>query len=141
LEIECRAMAGPERYDAFSLMRRFRTDEAALGDALTLFVEREDYGFVWLAYAGSTCVGCVSVGYAIGTTAGGLIATLDDLYVIPDGRRRGIATTMLDDLHVRLDALDVRRVDIAAPGDPALQAFLRSRGYSSAGDVRFTFRA
>jgi len=132
-------MAGPERYDAFSLMRRFRSDEAALGDALTLFVEREDYGFVWLAYAGSTCVGCVSVGYGIGTAAGGLIATLDDLYVLPDGRRRGIATTLLDDLHVRLDALDVRRIDIAAPADPALQAFLHSRGYASAGDVRFTF--
>jgi GNAT superfamily N-acetyltransferase len=139
LEIECRTMAGPERYDAFSLMRRFRTDEAALGDALTLFVDREDYGFVWLAYAGSTCVGCVSAGYAIGTAAGGLIATLADLYVIPEGRRRGIATTMLDDLHTRFDALGVQRVEIAAPADPALQAFLRSRGYTSAGDVRFTY--
>jgi len=134
-------MAGPERYDAFALMRRFRTDEAALGDALTLFVEREDYGFVWLAYAGSTCVGCVSAGYAIGTAAGGVIAVLDDLYVVPEARRRGIATTMLDDLHVRLDAADVRRIEIAAPADPALQAFLRARGYSSAGDVRFTFGA
>jgi len=131
-------MAGPERYDAYALMRRFRTDEAALGDALTLFVEREDYGFVWLAYAGSTCVGCLSAGFAISTAAGGLIATLDDLYVIPEGRRRGIATTMLDDLHVRLENLDVQRVDIDVPGDPGLQAFLRARGYATTDEVRFS---
>jgi len=132
-------MAGPDRYDVYALMQRFRTDQAALGDALTLFVQREDYGFVWLAYAGSTCVGCVSVGYAIATDAGGVIAVLDDLYVIPEGRRRGIATTMLDDLHARLEAIDVQRVDIAVPADPGLQAFLIARGYTSAGDVRFSF--
>jgi len=132
-------MAGPERYDVFTLMSRFRTDEATLGDALTLFVEREDYGFVWLAYAGSTCVGCVSVGYAISTSAGGLVATLDDLYVIPEGRRRGIASTMLADLHERLAALDVRRIDIPAPADPGLQAFLSAIGYVARDDVRFSF--
>jgi hypothetical protein len=43
-------MASPERLDAFALMKRFRADETALGEALALFVDRPDYGFVWLAY-------------------------------------------------------------------------------------------
>jgi GNAT superfamily N-acetyltransferase len=132
-------MAGPERFDAFTLMRRFRTDESALGDALKLFVEREDFGFVWLAYAGATCVGCVSVGYAISTAAGGLVAKLSDLFVLPDGRGRGIASTMLDDLQAALEALDVHRIDIDVPDDPELRSFLYSRGYVSNTDMHFSF--
>ena len=33
-----------------ALMKHFRLDEAALGEALALFVDRPDYGFIWLAY-------------------------------------------------------------------------------------------
>jgi hypothetical protein len=41
--VECRSTGGPERFDAFALMRTFRSDERRLSDALALFVEREDY--------------------------------------------------------------------------------------------------
>jgi hypothetical protein len=50
LLIECRTMASPERLDAIALMKRFRPDETALGEALSLFVDRPDYGLVRLAY-------------------------------------------------------------------------------------------
>jgi hypothetical protein len=73
-----RTMGGPERLDAFELMRTFRRDERRLGDALTLFVEREDYGFVWLAYRDAAAVGCASVSYAVSTQAGGLVALVRD---------------------------------------------------------------
>src|SRR5271154_5512902 len=106
--IDCRPMTGPERYDAFTLMLRFRSDQAALGDALTLFVEREDYGFVWLAYDGDTCVGCCSIGYAIATNTGGVTAVLRDLYVLPEVRRQGIASAMLASLRSRLEGLGIR---------------------------------
>ncbi|GAC1416365.1 MAG: hypothetical protein NVSMB64_26570 [Candidatus Velthaea sp.] len=136
--IECRAMAGPERYDAFALMKRFRTDEAALGDALALFVDREDYGFVWLAYREAVPVGCASVGYAIATDAGGVVALVRDMYVVTDARRSGIATALLASLHARLDALDVERVDIPVAGDPGLQAFLLKSGYAPTDELTFS---
>jgi len=131
-------MAGPERFDAFSLMKRFRIDEATLGDALTLFVEREDYGFVWLAYRETIPVGCASVGYAIATDAGGVIALVRDLYVAPEERRAGIATALLASLHARLDALEIKRVDIPVAGDPGLQAFLRASGYEATDELTFS---
>ncbi|MEA2665810.1 MAG: hypothetical protein QOI11_2754, partial [Candidatus Eremiobacteraeota bacterium] len=100
-------MAGPERFDAYALMQRFRSDEAALGDALALFVDRPDYGFVWLAYEDGIPVACVSAAFAISTETGGLVADLRDLFVAPERRRRGIGSALLATLHGRLDQLGV----------------------------------
>ena len=126
-------MAGAERYDAFALMQRFRADEAALGDALALFVERPDYGFVWLAYDDGIPAGCVSVAFGISTEAGGLVAALRDVYVAEERRRRGIGSALLATLHGRLGQLEVRRVEAALPGDPGLRAFFAARGYADRG--------
>ena len=130
--IECRTMAGPERFDAFALMKHFR-DEAALGDALALFADRPDYGFVWLAYDDGIPAACVSVAFGISTERGGVAADLRDLWVAPDRRRRGIGSALLATLHARLDQLEVKRVEAAIPGDPALRAFFSARGYTDRG--------
>lgn len=132
-------MAGTERLDAFALMKAFRFDEPRLGDALTLFVEREDYGFVWLAYRADALVGCASVGYAISTGAGGVVAVVRDLYVVPGARRSGVATALIEALRARLAALDIARLEIATSGDAALLAFLAARGYTVSSGI-FTAR-
>ena len=131
-------MAGPERFDAFSMMKRFRTDEALLGDALSLFVDREDLGFVWLAYRDDSPVGCCSVGYVIGTDAGGVIAVVRDIYVRPEHRRQGVAKAMLASLAERVNGIDVRRIDAPVAGDPGLQAFLLATGYHATDDQLFS---
>lgn len=128
--IECRTMAGPERVDAFALMKRFRPDEAALGEALALFVDRPDYGFVWLAYDGDIPAGCVSAAFAISTETGGLVAELRDLWVDPSRRRRGIGSALLATLHGRLDQLGVTRVEAAFPDDAGVRGFFAARGYA-----------
>ncbi len=129
-------MAGAERLDAFALMKRFRADEVRLAEALALFVDRPDYGFIWLAYDDGIPAACVSVAYAIATETGGLVAALRDLWVVPDRRRRGIGTALLATLHGRLDQLDVTRVEAALPPDPALRAFFTARGYVDLGGTR-----
>jgi GNAT superfamily N-acetyltransferase len=135
--IECRTMASAERLDAFALMRSFREDEAALGDALALFVDRPDYGFVWLAYDDGIPAACVCVSFAISTETGGIVAQLHDLWVAEDLRRRGIGSALLATLHGRLDQLEVTRIDAAIPGDGRLRAFFTARGYQDCGGTRF----
>jgi GNAT superfamily N-acetyltransferase len=135
--IECRTMTGPERPDAFVLMRGFRADEAGLADGLALFVDRPDYGFVWLAYDDGVPAACVSVSFAISTERGGLLAHLDDLWVAPDRRRRGIGSALVATLHGRLDQLDVKRIAAAIPTDAALRGFLTARGYTDDSGTRF----
>jgi len=135
--IECRTMAGAERFDAFALMKHVR-EESALGDALALFVDRPDYGFVWLAYDDGIPAGCVSVAFAISTEAGGLAASLHDLWVAPDRRRRGIGTALLVTLHGRLGQLGVTRIEATIPPDEALQAFFTSLDYAESDATRAT---
>jgi GNAT superfamily N-acetyltransferase len=134
--IECRTMGGPERPDAFALMKSFRTDEAALGDALALFVDRPDYGFIWLAYDDGIPAACVSVSFGISSERGGIVAELRDLWVAPDRRRRGIGSALVVTLQGRLDHLDVRRVAAAIPEDAGLLGFFAARGYTDAGGTR-----
>jgi GNAT superfamily N-acetyltransferase len=128
--IDCRRMAGPERFDVQRVMRAFRSDEQRLNAALTLFTDREDYGFVWLAYRDDTLAGCCSVGYTIGTAAGGVTAIVRDLYVVPAARRLGVASTMIESLRGQLAALEIVRIEIASTGDPGLLAFLAARGFA-----------
>ncbi len=132
-------MASAERYDAFGLMRQFRTDEATLGEALTLFVDRPDYGFVWLAYVDDHPAGCASVALGIDTETGGIVATLRDVFVVPGQRRRGLGSALLVTLEARLAQLEVRRIDAVGGGDPALRPFFEARGYLRGG-MTFTHR-
>ncbi len=129
-------MTGSERYDAFQLMRQFRTDEATLGDALGLFIDRQDYGFVWLAYVDDVPAACVSVGFAISSERGGIVADLRDLWVEPSFRRSGVASALLATLQGRLDHLEVRRLAAALTDDPALRGFFAARGYALAAGVQ-----
>lgn len=136
--IECRTMTGVERLDAFTLMKTFRTDEAMLGEALGLFVDRPDYGFVWLAYEDGIPAGCVSVAFAISTEKGGLVAELHDLWVAPERRRHGVGSALLATLHGRLDQLGVTRVDAAVPEERSMREFFRARGYRDRFGTRFS---
>ena len=136
--IECRTMASAERYDAYALMEQFCDQPAALGDALTLFVDRPDYGFIWLAYDDGVPAACVSVGFAISTEAGGLAAEMRDLFVAPAHRRRGIGSALVITLQARLDQLDVRRTEAVCGSDAGLRAFFAARGYAAQPAVRFS---
>jgi GNAT superfamily N-acetyltransferase len=128
--IECRTMASAERYDAFALMERFRTDAAALGEALSLFIDRPDYGFVWLAYVDDHPTACASASLGVDTETGGLVATVRDLYVLPERRRHGIGSALLLTLQGRLKPLDVTRIEAVCGADLSLPGFFQARGYS-----------
>jgi GNAT superfamily N-acetyltransferase len=138
--IECRTMASAERLDAFALMKRFRADHAALGDALALFIDRPDYGFVWLAYDDGIPAACISAAFAISTESGGVVADLRDLFVAEERRRRGIGSALLATLHGRLDQLEVTSIEAWLPSDSALRAFFAARGYTDAGGTRVSLR-
>jgi GNAT superfamily N-acetyltransferase len=127
-ELACRRMTRESRGDAFRLLAEFlRADEhylassaaygdggeEALGRALELFLARPETGFVWLAYLGDEPVAVCVVCLAISTSAGALVAKLDDVAVKEGRRGRGIGAAHLAQLKEELRRLGVRRIDTA----------------------------
>jgi GNAT superfamily N-acetyltransferase len=79
--------------------------------AIKLFLRRPEFGFVWLAYEKSKPVGVCVVCYAISTSIGGLVAKLDDVFVIQENQREGVATQMMNALKRKLRKRRILRID------------------------------
>lgn len=126
--IECRRMAQDSRDDAFGLLRAFLGEDphylesseaygaagdAALARALDLFLARPETGFVWLAYEDRKPVAVCIVCNAISTSAGAVVAKLDDVFVATGKQGRGIGSAHLVALKDELRSLGVKRIDTA----------------------------
>ena len=132
-------MSAAERMDVFSLLAPQRPDHVSLGKALTLFVEREDFGFVWIAFDDNeSIVGCVLVSFAISTDAGGLVACLDDIVVFPGARRTGVGTGLLETLATHVRAMDIVGIRTSVPRAIGLESFFSACGFSVRDDQGFT---
>jgi GNAT superfamily N-acetyltransferase len=111
----------------------------ALRQALMMFVERPEYGFVWMARDADGVVGCCVVCFAISTSRGGLVAKLDDVNVRPGLEGRGIGSAMMDSLKAELGRLGVSRIDTATHFDnPAARRFYERHGFSSLREERLS---
>lgn len=150
--IECRKMTIELREDAFSLLRSFLCEdeyylnssavygaegEPALIRALDLFVRRPELGFVWLAYAEGKPVGVCIVCFAISTSIGGIVAKLDDVFVIGSHQGRGIGSALLQDLKQELLDRGVLRIDTSVhlQNDRA-KRFYQQQGFQQLGEEK-----
>jgi len=126
VSLSARAMTEAEVEDAFGLLSAFlSTDrhyldsscaygdggEDALRAALRLLLSRPELGFVWLVYESETAVACCVVCYAISTSAGAVVAKLDDVSVTPGREGQGIGTVLIDSLKAELRSRGVKRID------------------------------
>jgi ribosomal protein S18 acetylase RimI-like enzyme len=138
-------MTAADVTDAFEMLRVFlREDEhylsssAAYGDrgfqglnnALDLFLERPELGFVWLAYDEQGAAGVCVVCYAISTSMGAVVAKLDDVSVKLDRRGQGIGTALLEQLKEQLRKELVTRIDVAVHlENPEARNFYEKLGF------------
>ncbi len=151
-EITCRRMTPASRDDAFTLLREFLGDdphyldssaaygdggEAALARALELFLARPQTGFVWLAYEGVEAAAACVVCFAISTSAGALVAKLDDVVVKRGREGRGIGSAHLAALKDELRALGVKRIDTAVHlRNAAARRFYERHGFRTLSEER-----
>jgi GNAT superfamily N-acetyltransferase len=86
--------------DEFYAEGGYRLDQARAAEAFAAVIADERLGYVWIIEREQNDIGHVVVTVKYAMEYGGLIACLDDLYVKPEWRNRGLAT---------LSLLEVRR--------------------------------
>lgn len=143
--ITCRKMTAPDVTDAFNMLSAFLSEDEhylasskaygdrgiqGLNDALYLFLEHPDLGFVWMAYDEQGVAGICVICYAVSTSMGSLVAKLEDVSVKKDRRGQGIGTALLDQLKRQLKKESVRRIDVAVHVDnPKAREFYERIGF------------
>jgi ribosomal protein S18 acetylase RimI-like enzyme len=111
--------------------------EAALGEALTLFVDRPDYGFVFIALENERAVACASVSYAISLSLGNVVARMQHLVVAEGQRRRGIGTALVEALAAQLRRIEITRLDVEVHvANEAAKEFYAQLGFKASREER-----
>lgn len=150
--ITCRKMAAADVSDAFEMLSAFLNEDEhylasskaygdrgfqGLNDALDLFLEQSELGFVWMAYDGNGVAGICVVCYAISTSMGAVVAKLDDVSVKPDRRGQGIGTALLEQLKEQLRKESVTRIDVAVHvKNPEARRFYEGLGFVGLNEER-----
>jgi GNAT superfamily N-acetyltransferase len=152
--ITCRKMRTGDVRDAFEMLTTFLTADEhylassaaygdqgvkGLNDALDLFLERPELGFVWMAFdengAAAICVVC----YAISTSMGSVVAKLDDVSVKEDRRGKGVGTVLMEQLKEQLRREGVTRIDVAVHlENPDARRFYEKTGFVRLNEERLS---
>jgi ribosomal protein S18 acetylase RimI-like enzyme len=110
-----------------------------LNNALDLFLERPELGFVWMAFDENGAAGVCVVCYAISTSMGSVVAKLDDVSVKPDRRGQGVGAKMLSQLKEQLQRETVTRIDVAVHLDnPQARSFYEKQGFVRLNEERLS---
>src|SRR6267143_5928617 len=145
-------MTAADVTDAFEMLRVFlREDEPylasskaygdrgfqGLNDALDLFLEQPELGFVWMAYDDTGAAGVCVICYAISTSMGAVVAKLDDVSVKADRRGQGVGTALLEQLKEQLRRESVTRIDVAVHVEnPEARRFYEALGFVGLNEER-----
>ncbi|MEK6280040.1 MAG: GNAT family N-acetyltransferase [Acidobacteriota bacterium] len=143
--ITCRKMTAADVSEAFAMLRTFLAEDEhylasskaygdrgfqGLNDALDLFLEQPELGFVWMAYDDDGAAAICVISYAISTSMGEVVAKLDDVSVKSDRQGKGIGTALLEQLKVQLRTESVARIDVAVHVDnPEARHFYENLGF------------
>lgn len=150
--ITCRKMTAADVSDAFEMLRVFLNEDEhyrasskaygdrgfqGLNDALDLFLERPELGFVWMAFDQNGAAAISVICYAISTSMGAVVAKLDDVSVKENRRGQGVGTALLEQLKEQLRKESVTRIDVAVHVDnPEARRFYEKLGFADLNEER-----
>lgn len=95
----------------------------------------ERMGYIWLIEEEAADVGYIVVTLRFGMEYGGMMACLDDLYVIPQSRNRGLSTAALIEVRDFCKSLGIRAITVEVGfSNLAAQSVYRRLGMVEATD-------
>ena len=118
----------------FSQEAEFTPDAAKQARALAKILSDPTVGRVYVAREAGRVVAMASLLYSVSTAEGGLVASFEDLIVLPDRRRRGIASTLLAYVVEEARTQGVLRLTLLTDGDNTrAQALYAKLGFVPSG--------
>jgi GNAT superfamily N-acetyltransferase len=113
----------------------FELDRPLAASAFAALLADERLGRVWLLEADGEAAGHVVATVRFGMEHAGLVACIDDLYVQPRFRRRGLAGRALAELRSWCESIGVRAMTVeVGPDNVAARAAYRRFGMTAATD-------
>ena len=108
-----------------------------INDALDLFLEHPELGFVWMAYDEEGIAAMCVICYAISTSMGAVVAKLDDVSVKEDRRGQGVGSELLTQLKEQLRRESVTRIDVGVHiENPEARRFYERHGFVALNEER-----
>jgi GNAT superfamily N-acetyltransferase len=113
----------------------YELDQALAGRALGAMLADERLGYVWLIDAEGSSVGYVVLSLRFGMEYGGLMACIDDLFVAPHSRNKGLSTAALIEVRDFCKQIGIRAITVeVGHGNRPAQTVYRRLGLVEAPD-------
>jgi ribosomal protein S18 acetylase RimI-like enzyme len=126
---------------AFYAESGYPLPEAPATRAFTTLLADARLGGAWLAEINGEPVGHTVLTVSFSMEYGGLRGFVDDLYVRPEARRRGVGAALLRALHEDCAARGVRAVHVEVDSEDTVARRLYARaGYTDSGHLLLTRR-
>lgn len=141
--VEVRCVAGPDLDESLKLLEKFiRDGERAPPDFAGLFRKELEIGNIEVltAYLGGSALGVAVLAFRPSVSVGGCFVSVEELYVEPEARRRGVGRALLDAVEERCVSRGVSYIEVQATEEDAV-AFYRALGYEVESDVRVLSRS
>jgi len=136
--VEVAPVTGTELPEALALLEEALRDgepvAAAFSERMCRAVEAGDLE-VLAARERDRVVGVAVVAFRLSVSAGGSFASIEDLYVSPEARRRGVGRALLEAVGERCAARGISYVEAQVEEDEA-EAFYAALGYGREPGVR-----
>jgi ribosomal protein S18 acetylase RimI-like enzyme len=108
----------------------YPVDRAEISRVLSRLIEDRELGRLWLVVDAGAVVGYVAICFGYSLEYHGRDAFVDDLYLRPEARGKGLGTRVLEVVEPACRALGVRTLHLEVERDnSAAQALYRRRGF------------
>jgi ribosomal protein S18 acetylase RimI-like enzyme len=109
----------------------YPVDRAAIGAVLARLIDDPELGRLWLILDAGAVVGYVAICFGYSLEYHGRDAFVDDLYLKPEARGKGLGTRVLEAVEPACRALGVRTLHLEVERDnDAAQRLYRRRGFA-----------
>jgi len=105
----------------------YELDRPFAEKAFAAIIANENLGYVWIVEENGKDVGYIVLTLRFGMEYGGLMACLDDLFVVPQSRNRGLSTAALFQVRDFCKSIGVRAitVEVSHSNGPAQTVYRR----------------